>query len=154
MLILSVGVVGALVVSLVVLHHVWGARFEGTVTQITLSTEQCLDLLQQLPYGFGPEHAQKTCQDASTGAWFRAEVRNVGHRTAFLKDCSIRGLDRSGHERFGFDLSVGPLGGPAGPAIDPGQTVRWNWYTLTPIEPVDRYQVTCFPIDYGGNVPV
>jgi hypothetical protein len=160
--VLLVLVLVAGVTALGVVHHLRGARFVGTVSPVQVSSEQCVDLLVHLPYGFSSQNASSTCQSATMAAWFHAEVRNVGHRMAFLKYCNLVGRDRLGQELFVGELAMFQ-GNPAGFPLDPGKSVAWEWYltrqntTNIPFQPQAQamdYELRCPAIDYGGPPPV
>jgi len=156
---LAILVLIVLLTSLVVIHHLRGARFVGTLSPIQVSTAQCVDMLSR---SYSSENAHTTCRYASAGTWFRIEVRNVGHRMAYLKVCTVQGVDPSGGTLFvgAFPLVPGRI---AGLPLDPGQTTAWTWFLarqdatdipITTPGPVDHYQVRCPAIDYGRNVPI
>jgi hypothetical protein len=151
---------------LVVSGGVWavyhsGPRFQGSVALVDVSEAECIAMLT--PQGFSEPGAQAVCAQADV--WFRASVKNVGFRGAWLTGCLIEGLDSGGKAVFSGTLSVGPaIRGPTGAAdhLDRGQAVSWLWFTthaqtLHPMSTISSlglsYRATCQPIDYGGHIP-
>ena len=81
----------------IVYDHLQRPRFVATASPIQVSTPECMALITDPRHGYNSGSAQAMCQDASEGIWFRAEVKNVGHRLAFIRDCVVIGLDPAGH---------------------------------------------------------
>jgi hypothetical protein len=141
----------------IIYDHLQRPKFVATLSPIQVSTPECMALITDpFRHGYNSGSAQAMCQEASTGIWFRAEVRNVGHRLAFIKDCVVTGLDSAGHQGFVGTLRTGDPA-PAGLGVDAGTSVTWEWYVVgTPFKPpsqVSHYETRCAPIEYDGHVP-
>jgi hypothetical protein len=140
----------------IVYDHLQRPRFVATASPIQVSTPECMALITDPRHGYNSGSAQAMCQDASEGIWFRAEVKNVGHRLAFIRDCVVIGLDPAGHQAFVGTLRTGDPA-PAGLGVDPGTSVTWEWYVIsTPLQPpaqVSHYETRCSPIEYEGHFP-
>src|SRR5207244_8079488 len=117
-----------------------------------------ISMLTAQPYGFSDTAAKPTCTQVANGVWLRASVTNIGHRGAWRKECHVQALDQSDHVVFDDDLSVGPLGFATGPYLDPGHTVRWQWF-LTSAQALQasrstnpvHYRATCPTVQYGSH---
>jgi hypothetical protein len=131
-LVVIVGVVAGIGLYL----HTRGARFLGSVAAVNMSFSACIRMLTTQPYGFGSAAAKPMCTQGASAVWLSASVTNVGHSGARLRECRVQALDQSNHVVFDGDLSVGPLGLPLGNVtalyLDPGQTVRWQWFLTSP----------------------
>jgi hypothetical protein len=143
-------------------HHLTGARFQGSAVAERMTESECVSLLTSTRYGFSTSAASGICGAGTQATWFRVTVRNSGLRGAYLKGCDVFGVDGSGHVLFHGLVSVGPLGFATGPFLAHGQSLTYSWYLtrssprLAPFEPKTAamgYRVTCQPIDYHGGLP-
>ena len=148
-----------IIAGLIFLHHVRGARFTATATPVDMSSpDACPSLLAQPPYGVDAEVAHALCGGHESDIWFQIEVKNVGHRDAFVDGCHVTALDTAGNALYEGNVNVGLLGFPADPRLYAGDTLRYRWYLKPtpagPAAPVDRYVASCKPIVYDGPIPV
>ncbi len=119
------------------------ARLEAAVVpRLPPSGSECAESAQRL--GYGPETARDLCQMGEGRPWFHATVRNVG-RSGTWPVCIVDGLDRSERSLFVADLPFGLLSFPAGPHLEPGESLTLDWYLRTqlPVDPVERYVAHC-----------
>jgi len=155
---LSILVLVAGFAALGVIHHIRGARFVATVSPISVSVPQCVDMLKSR---YSPENTRITCALAAKGTWFHIVVRNTGRRLAYLQGCMVTGLDSSSQIVFSGELPViqGQIGGKP---LGAGQSASWTWFLarsvvtdipITTAAPADHFQVRCPVIDYGRGVP-
>lgn len=139
-----------------------GPRFQGSVALVDVSEAGCIAKLTTQPYWFSESDAQAGCAQADV--WFRASVKNVGFRGAWMTGCTVEGLDSGGKVVLTGTLPVGPaIRGFTGAVdhLDRGQTVSWLWFTthaqtLYPMSSIPglglSYRATCAPVDFGGQV--
>jgi hypothetical protein len=148
-------------VSIPVVHHLRGARFDTAVTPIR-TLQDCITATQrEFRQVNGLVNAGELCQSGSPGTWFQTTVRNVGHRGAWLNTCDISTLDRNGDITLTGTVRTRALNFPAGPYLDPGQAIFFvspmfderGGSLLMPPDGTTSYRVSCPPIDYHGNVP-
>jgi hypothetical protein len=133
-----------------VIHHVRGARLEvSVVSRSPLSVEACRSQVRR----FGGEAGASRCQDGPRRAWYHAEVRNVGHRGAWVSQCTATGHDHSGHivagtDRFEVPMWITSAGVGARPYLDPGRSASLDWFA--PVGgSIDHYDAECSLVVYA-----
>jgi hypothetical protein len=140
----------AVVVALGLIHHVRGARFEVTLTpRSPLTIAEC----QAEVHRSGGIAGQEMCPQGQGRAWYRVEVRNVGHRGAWVADCIATGRDRSGSivpgaDTFDVPIWISSAGIGARPYLEPGRSATLDWFAPVP-SPIDHYTGSCSVIVYS-----
>ena len=136
------------VVAFGVLHHLRGAWLEASISpRSALKVSECRAELR----GFGG--GSDTCLQGRDRPWYRAVVRNVGHRGAWVGQCFAKGFDSSGQVVTGPDAFEVPMwltspGVGARPHLDPGQSATLDWYA--PVSaPIARYTARCTVVVYS-----
>jgi hypothetical protein len=138
--------------SVALVHHLTGARYAVMARPVSVSEGRCVQLVQ----GHGIPDVGAFCSAALRHDRFALTVRNTGHRFAYVKTCSVEGLDRAGRIIAQGFLATPPTFGPAGPGLGPGGSVTFEYYTLVRVRlpGVVAYRAACDAIDYGRNVPI
>jgi hypothetical protein len=143
------------------IHHIYGPRYDATVTRIEApSVDECVALIhEEITGSFYGE--RDLCEAHVSDLWFSIRVKNVGHRGAWLKTCTVEAFDGVSVRLFAGEVSWSPpLACPpcAGRHIDGGETFEYRWYLaasspISTTQAVDHYKASCKTIDYGRKKP-
>ena len=143
-----------LVLAFVLFLHFTGARFRVSVSrQRAPSQSQCNSYF--LRFHYGPDPIRMFCREGRDRAWYRAVIKNVGHRGAWPINCTLEAFDHAGRSLGREMIPVGMVAFPAGPFLGGGQGLTFDWYLKTvPAPSIERLDGRCDATDYGGRPPI